>query len=82
MSADLSVNFLAAKVATVSRSKAIADAKKMKPPRGHQDNNVPLFILEVHANPERLKWDVFFPEMELYQFAIDKTTRTVIVERK
>ena len=36
----------------------------------------------VHAYPERLKWDVFFPEMELYQFAIDKTTRTVIVERK
>ena len=36
----------------------------------------------VQAHPERLKWDVFFPEMELYQFAIDKTTRTVIVERK
>ena len=36
----------------------------------------------VHAYPERLKWDVFFPEMELYQFAIDKTMRTVIIERK
>ena len=46
MSADLSVNFLAAKVDALSRSKAISDAKKIKPPRGHQDNNVPLFILE------------------------------------
>ena len=47
---------------------------------------VQLFVLCMaegcHAYPELLKWDVFFPEMVLYQFAIDKTTRTVIVERK
>ena len=46
MSADLSINFLADHCSAVSSSRAVADAKKTKPPRGHQDNSIPLFVLD------------------------------------
>ena len=46
MSKEYSIHFLADICAPVSSSKALSGARKTKPHRAHQDNNIPLFILD------------------------------------